>query len=342
MSDLRRFFLQQAALIALSVITLGCATDLQPPTPDVEVIGELASHCTPATTSQPPPDMRPPSVPDHNGMTGPDNESLGAIGLSPRAAQMASIVGINPLLRRLPTLKEQAAAEVEGTALRLLTLRRQLSDRLLLVLIETGSIAAELDCERARAEEFAVRLEEIQNDIQHGRTIRAIVGEAGLQMAAGGLLVLGLSTAAGVSQITGNLNALVHGLAALGGDQETNMIQDRNLLGEVWDAPDTPVLFPPPVWRFLNQPADDGDGETRRETILSVWRGRLGPPGTEIETQRRELFFGKGGIYDVEELRHRADMLALLKAFVNLMHQDLNLLFRETLVLVNQAGTGES
>jgi hypothetical protein len=61
-----------------------------------------------------------------------------------------------------------------------------------------------------------------------------------------------------------------------------------------------------------------------------------------MEKQRRELFFGKGGIYDVEELRHRADMLALLKAFVNLMHRDLNLLFRETLVLVNQAGTGES
>jgi hypothetical protein len=341
MSDLHHYFFQRAAIIAVSTVTFGCATGSHPP-PNVEVIGELASHCTPATTSQPPPDMPQSPVPNHDGVMEQADKPAAAVRLSPRAAQMASIVGIDRLLSRLQALKQQETAKVESAALRLLTLRRQLSDRLLLVLIETGSIAAELDCERARAEELAVRLEEIQNDIQHRRTVRAIVGEAGLQMAAGGLLVLGLSTAAGVSQITGNLNALVNGLAALGGDQETDMIQDRNLLGEVWDAPDTPVLFPPPVWRFLNQPADEGDGETRRETILSVWRGRLGPPGTEIEQQRRELFFGKGGIYDVEELRHRADMLALLKAFVNLMHQDLNLLFRETLVLVNQAGTGES
>jgi hypothetical protein len=75
---------------------------------------------------------------------------------------------------------------------------------------------------------------------------------------------------------------------------------------------------------------------TRREAIVSVWRGRLGPSGSETEQRRRELFFGRGGIYGVEELRHRADMLALLKAFVNLMNQELNLLFREALVLLNR------
>lgn len=43
------------------------------------------------------------------------------------------------------------------------------------------------------------------------------------------------------------------------------------------------------------------------------------------------LLFGKGGTYRIHELRYRSEMLGLLKTHVNLMTQDLNLLFLETL-----------
>jgi hypothetical protein len=44
-----------------------------------------------------------------------------------------------------------------------------------------------------------------------------------------------------------------------------------------------------------------------------------------------ELFFGNGGIYGVRDLRHRADMLGVLSAFIALMIHDIKALFTETL-----------
>ena len=63
------------------------------------------------------------------------------------------------------------------------------------------------------------------------------------------------------------------------------------------------------------------------------WRedGRLGPPGSETEQHRIELFFGKGGRYTIDELRARAAMLDLLETDISLMHQGMNRLIRELL-----------
>jgi hypothetical protein len=332
--------MQNASLRCLPMILLGClaaagcASTPSPPEPMVSLISDLESHCAPSSG----PAVRASEQGAASAEAEDAEPPLPLSSLSPRAWKMAKIIGIDRTLSHVPTLQTQAGRMEEGAALQLLTVRRQLSDRLLLALIEAGSIAAELDCERARAEELAVRLEETQNDIQHSRTVRAIVGEAGMQLAAGALLIAGLPATAGGAQIAGNVNALGHGLAALGGQQETTLMQERNLLRELWHGPEQPQFFPLSVWQFLKQPVEDQADKTRRDAILSLWQGRLGMPGSETVARREELFFGQGGIYGVDELRHRADMLALLKAFVNLMNQELNLLFRETLVLLNREG----
>jgi hypothetical protein len=100
---------------------------------------------------------------------------------------------------------------------------------------------------------------------------------------------------------------------------------------EVWDGAEQARYFPPLIWRFLNQPANNGNGPTRREVILTIWRGHLGTPGSPTEKRRIDLFFGSGGVYGVRDLRHRADMLGVLSAFVNLIIHDINALFNETL-----------
>jgi hypothetical protein len=331
---------------SLCWLTVGCAGTPHPSPVknDLAVFGVLESHCAPEPSAGRP---QPLALQDDSDLSALDEAASSAAGvpsvspiISLRTKHMAQIIGIDRLIERLPRLQERAAQNELEAQVRLLTVRRQVSDRLLLSLIETGSISAELDCERARVEELAVRLEEVQNDIQHSRTIKAIVGEASLQMAAGVLLIMGLPEIAGGAQIAGNVNALGHGIAALGGEQQTDLTQARNLLGELWEGPREPVLFPESVWRYLNQPVGESKTTTRRETILAVWRARLGEPGSETEKGLRELYFGTGGTYHVPELRHRADMLALLKAFVNLMNQDLNLLLRETLVIMNRMETG--
>jgi hypothetical protein len=337
MLDRIRFLSGRTGLAALlSSLALGCASTAPTvPTNTVAVSGVLESHCAPEASAVRPSHTKNDEPEETGPAATPGKEGAPSL-LSPRAQQMARIIGIDTLVEHIRMLQDDANRDVEGAQIRLLKTRRQLSDRLLLALIETGSLSAELDCERARAEELAVRLEEVQNDIQHSRTIRAIVGEASLQMAAGVLLIAGLPEIAGGAQIAGNANALGHGVAALGGEQQTDLVQTRNLLGEVWEGPEEPTLFPSSVWRYLTQPAKDPGAGTRRDTILSVWRGRLGATDSELGNGFLELYFGKGGTYHVPELRHRADMLAMLKAFVNLMNQDLNLLFRETLTVLNR------
>jgi hypothetical protein len=136
---------------------------------------------------------------------------------------------------------------------------------------------------------------------------------------------------AGVANVVGNILQGSYGYAALGGQQQYQLLQPRNLMQEVWEGPEYSTLYPESVWRFLNWPQDDKRLRSRRESIVQNWEKRLGEPGSAKVNRRRELFFGKGGIYTVPELRHRAEMLDRLKASVRLMSQDLNLLFKETL-----------
>ena len=107
---------------------------------------------------------------------------------------------------------------------------------------------------------------------------------------------------------------------------------DRNLLRDIWTGENS--TFVPAVWSFLNTRLTDEPAQrTLRETLILRWQeeGRLGPPGSETERHRIDLFFGKGGRYTIDELRARAAMLDLLETDISLMHQGMNRLIRELL-----------
>lgn len=250
---------------------------------------------------------------------------------SRRAQQVATIIGVEPLLYEFRLLEEEMTRGLEGASLRFLGVRQELSDRLLLALFEANSIAAELDCEKARTEDIATRLEEIRNDIQQRRTILAILADSISGVFAGTFLLLGSEVVSGLLDLSGSFAALGFGVAALGGDQAYDLKHGRNLMSDVWRGGGSSRQFPAPVWRYLNWPVRDNSKRTRRDNIIGSWRARLGKPGSKQERRRVELYFGDGGIYRINELRHRSEMLGLLKTHVTLMTQDLNLLFRETL-----------
>jgi hypothetical protein len=254
------------------------------------------------------------------------------VPLTPHAQRLAEVLGIHPFLSRVVRLQEESRQQVEGADLRLLDAGQDLSDRFLQLMVEVSEIVAELDCERARSEELAVRLEEIENDIRNKRTVTAIMAEPIFHILAATSLVFGMPVVAGGLEIVGNGIRLSFGLAADRVSQDETMSHTHNFLQEVWEGPEHPRLFPPSVWRFLNQPAKNGSGATRREVILEVWRGHLGASGSSTEKRRVELFFGSGGVYGVRDLRHRADMLRVLSAFVTLMIHDIGGLFNETLI----------
>jgi hypothetical protein len=293
------------------------------------------SHCEPTAP------MEAPIVAISNGALAsridrtdsPDSEGDQALlgSFSPQARQVATIIGVQGLLTEMRRLELDLERGIQAASVRLMVVRQELSDRLLLALFETTSVAAELECEKARAEDLAARLEEIRNDIQQRRTVLAILADSISGVFAGTFLLLGSEVLSGIIDLSGSIGALGFGVAALGGDQVYELRHRTNLMAPVWHGHEPGDEFPAAVWRYLNSPVRERSSRTRRDTILGGWRARLGKPESKVGRRRIQLLFGEGGVYRINELRYRGEMLGLLKTHINLMTQDLNLLFRETL-----------
>lgn len=319
----------------LLVVSLqGCAGGIQVRTTDDD--DEITeSHCIPSNSLPAEmvvdlPDMGAPYRMDrasHASVSEPAAPSR----FSPRAREIAAIIGVHDLLAEVQMLEQERTRGSADLTLRTLTVRQDLSNRLLLALFEANSIVAELECEKERAEDLASQLEEIRNDVQQGRTVMAILADSISGVFAGTFLLLGSEILSGLIDLSGSVAALGFGVAALGGDQAYEFKHGRNLMADVWNGGHSGRQFPPAVWSYLNGPARPNGKRTRRDYILGSWRARLGKPGTKQEHRLAELFFGRGGIYRIHELRYRSEMLGILRTHVHLMTQDLNLLFLETL-----------
>jgi hypothetical protein len=286
-----------------------------------------ASHCEPATGPETEVAIQPSGhVYWTSGPSRPvEGDPTELFRFSPRAREVAAIIGVRHLLTEFQLLEEEMRRGQESTSLRLLAVRQELSDRLLLALFESSSIAAELECEKARTEDLASRLEEIRNDIQQGRTVMAILADSISGVFAGTFLRLGSEVLSGIIDLSGSVGAMGFGVAALGGDQAYEFKHGRNLMADVWYGGESSRQFPIPVWRYLNGPMRETSKRSPRDNILGSWRARLGKPGSKHERRLVDLFFEGGGTYRIHELRHRSEMLGLLKTHVNLMTQDLNL-----------------
>lgn len=286
----------------------------------------------------PPSDFRPPVPRRPVGQVNPGERPRQGLvdieGFSPRALEVADTIGALSLVTELPSLGREAARDNKDAAQRFIHVRQLLSDRILLALLDVKSVAAEADCEEERADQLADRLQEMRERRTRHLTIFALIGSGVGGVISGGLALAGQGTAAAVAGITAGTTEFSFGSMALLDDIQHDFQHERNLLSEVWERPTEPALIPPSVWRFLNRPLrDDPARRSLRETLIARWRqdGRLGEVGSEIEQRRVALFFGKGGAYEIEDLRARAAMLDLLEADINLMSHDLDRLLQEVL-----------
>lgn len=333
-SDRLRLRILAGCLLVISLE--GCAGGIQVRTADDD--DEITeSHCIPSNS--PPPEMVA-TLPETGAPYRMERASHTSIAesappsrFSPRAREIAAIIGVQDLLAEFQSLEQEKARGSDDLALRSLSVRQELSNRLLLALFEANSIVAELECEKERAEDIVSQLEEIRNDIQQGRTVMAILADSISGVFAGTFLLLGSEILSGLIDLSGSVAALGFGVAALGGDQAYDFKHGRNLMADVWRGDDSGGQFPQAVWSYLNGPARPNGKRSRRDYILGSWRPRLGKPGSKQEQRMTALFFGKGGTYRIHELRYRSEMLGILRTHVHLMTQDLNLLFLETLHL---------
>ena len=222
---------------------------------------------------------------------------IAPLPFSPRAQQVAAIIGVDGLLAEFTALEDEIASGLDGASLRFLTVRQELSDRLLLALFEANSIAAELECEKARTEDIASRLEDIRNDVQQGRTILAILADSISGVFAGTFLLLGAEIISGVIDLTGSAAALGFGVAALGGDQSYELKHGRNLMTEVWHGGQSSYSVSCPglalsEWAGARNQQAEPAREYRRKlarALGTTWFEPGAPP-------RRPLFWRRGSV----------------------------------------------
>lgn len=247
------------------------------------------------------------------------------------AVHIAGVLDVLPLLNRLAHLEIQRAppGDIERA-------RRKLTTRLDLAGMEVSSTVAEIECEVQRADEVQDRLKQVQTARSTTQTILGVIFGGFANILSGGLSIATGGDAGNIASVAGGALEVLFGTSANFTKVRQEFSHPHNHLQAFWDGPGKErQYFSPAVWRFLTEPnIRDAEGHSLRDVLVSTWEeeGRLGKPGSEEEKRRKVLLFGEGGEYDSDDLHVREAMLQQLESSVQLMHQDLETLFREVLL----------
>jgi hypothetical protein len=296
----------------------GCVSIVPPHHQDT--LPEYRQRCVPSVAQKP---RSVHAVPDTSVSPSPQAISR----FSESTLRVAQVMGVIQLLNELAQLR----GSDQHPSLELLQRRQQLTDKILLTLLEVASATAEIVCERDRADQLADRIDEIDSTRVRRLTIASILISGVASIVSGGVgLAAGASAAGDAADVAGGVFASWFGVSALFTHSEGEFGHERNILAELWNDPTPPRYFSPIVWRYLHTSPGEGQ-DIPRDAILAAWRqkGRLGEQGSHEADIQQELFLGKGGRYTAPELRARASMLETLEASVRLMHEELEVLIRE-------------
>jgi hypothetical protein len=231
----------------LLFLVSGCAGGGHPPTDALLRSGAIERTCGPPPGAHA--GIIPLPAPPQESRA-QNNKTLSEKDFSAHALAPADIIGAHDLVVRLPILKREAVQNIEGATVRLPEARQQLSDRILLAFLDMARTAAEADCEEERADQLADRLQEARDKRVRRQTLIAIIGDAMIGIASGGLSLAAEATASAATAILGGSVATGFGLAAVFGNTEYEFQHERNLLREIWEGPAQPSLFPLSVWRY--------------------------------------------------------------------------------------------
>jgi hypothetical protein len=315
-------------LVVSSLLLTACASTLPPGKANA-----FDRRCLPASM-----ELRrmPLSQMDKPAVTTFAAERQDAVKLYSRiGVHVADVMDLLPLLNHLAQLENHRApsAEIERA-------RRKLTTRLQLANMEVSSLVAEIECEVQRADEVQDRLKQVQTTRTTTQTILGIIAGGLANILSGGI---GLATRAGdaadIASVAGGTLEVLFGTSANFTKVRQEFTHPHNHLQAFWNGEGREKeFFSPGIWRFLTEPdIRDLEGHSLRDVLIQTWNeaGRLGPPGSHQEQQRKALLFGEGGLYDSEDLHVREAMLHQLESSIQLMHQDLETLLRE--VLLRQA-----
>lgn len=243
--------------------------------------------------------------------------------LSEHDILMANATGILSLVNLLIESKKDTT--LKGRINRLET-SNKIQNHLHLLTTEISGIAAELDCEGERADLFAGYLDDL-NDKKTARLTGASI------------VIAALAT---VAAVIVNNNGLQNGITIGGGvvsaglavltikphSKKISYTHDRNVLEDIWFAPEKSTIYPPFIWYMLKEKRfSNSKSEPLVQTIKNRWnKFEL---DQNIDSTTINVLFKNGGIYDADNLHTRATMLNQLQSTIRSINQDMQSLMSE-------------
>ncbi|CAG9166806.1 hypothetical protein CURE108131_03410 [Cupriavidus respiraculi] len=243
------------------------------------------------------------------------------------AVDTSRAIGVLPELAVIVTGRERGLS-----AEQMLLARQVLMERIMLTMLDVASVTGEIDCENERSAQLRDQLRKAEEQRLRSLTVAGLVLGAATAILSGGIALANPdAAAANVVNVVGGTAQAGTGFATLSHAPRGALRHDRNLMADLWAGKPSSEMFPPSVWRFLNEVEDHQSGTLLRQRLIEQWKAgeRLGPSGSDEEQQRAALIFGSGGEYTIDDLEARDAMLDQLEATVKLLYQDLALLLRE-------------
>jgi hypothetical protein len=256
---------------------------------------------------------------------------------SQRARSVAADIGVQAVLSEwLQTRERLKKTHSESDQIRMLSLRQEISDRILLATQELTSVLAEIECERARANELKNYLQQQMDRRVTRLTVYSVLAGALSTVVSGTLAILGADDV--YIETPAMAGAVLSGywaIRALGGYEEAEFLHRRNYLTDIQENPTISKVYPPMVWHFLTREFEpDKQTQTVRETILERWSelDLLDGEGTEEREQNNRLLFGSGGMYTLEGVNLRISLIEALQNEIIIMNQELKQLQQELIL----------
>jgi hypothetical protein len=244
--------------------------------------------------------------------------------LSPRSEILARSLGLQRVISDYARLGCLAATATEAVHVApCLSLRQQITDRLLLASLEVSAAAALLDSEEERAEEAANVLAERERRRATRLTSIAIgVGAAGA-------LAVGLTGREAYGIATGVAEAVI-GVMLLRTGRKVRFAHPNNPLRDFRLGIRRGSVFPAAIWTYFDEtPAEGNAAISIRQELLRAWEETHRFQNGRNPSKTSALIFGDGGAYNKDQLRLRADLIDQLEALVNRMNEALRTFLAE-------------
>ncbi|MEI6158188.1 MAG: hypothetical protein WCP77_00025 [Roseococcus sp.] len=246
-------------------------------------------------------------------------EALRAAGFSSDGLETAEAIGALDILQRLVRAERAPRPDVP-----LLLARQQLTQHVLLGLLDVQATLAAIDCAGERGAQLRATLVRMDSQSSRNLGLAGLVIGGATAAITGGLSLASLSNAGDIAGIIGGSLGSAVGGAQLYVGASGQLRAQANPLAELRNQPEHSTIFPATVWRYLTR--RDAPGEPNvAEDILAEWRSA----GLISDDGAADLLFAPEARVGVDDLDRRDAMYDLLEARIALMNRDLRLFLEE-------------